>query len=93
MQASPPGLAGDGISEDPQAVRALLATNLIGVLNTVEPLIAPMCGRGHGQIAFIGSIAGLRGLPYSPAYCASKAAVHAYAESLARTARKTWRSA
>ncbi len=76
------GLAGDGISEDPQAVRALLATNLIGVLNTVEPLIAPMCGRGHGQIAFIGSIAGLRGLPYSPAYCASKAAVHAYAESL-----------
>ncbi len=76
------GLSGDVLSEDPEAVRALLATNLMGVLNTVEPLIAPMCGRGRGHLAFIGSIAGLRGLPYSPAYCASKAAVHAYAESL-----------
>jgi short-subunit dehydrogenase len=76
------GLSDDGLSEDPDSVRALLATNLIGVLNTVEPLIAPMCGRGRGHLAFIGSIAGLRGLPYSPAYCASKAAVHSYAESL-----------
>ena len=76
------GLPGDGLSEDPDSVRALLATNLLGVLNTVEPLIAPMCSRGRGHLAFIGSIAGLRGLPYSPAYCASKAAVHAYAESL-----------
>jgi short-subunit dehydrogenase len=41
-----------------------------------------MCGRGAGQIAFIGSIAGLRGLPYAPSYCATKAAVHAYSESL-----------
>ncbi len=76
------GLSGEGLNEDPEAVRALLATNLIGVFNTVEPLIAPMCGRGRGHLAFIGSIAGLRGLPYSPAYSAGKAAVHAYAESL-----------
>jgi short-subunit dehydrogenase len=76
------GLSGEGLSEDPEAVRALLATNLMGVLNTIEPLITPMCDRGAGHLAFIGSIAGLRGLPYSPAYCASKAAVHAYAEAL-----------
>ncbi len=76
------GLGSNGGKEDPEAVRALLATNLFGVLNTVEPLIGPMCARGRGQLAFVGSIAGLRGLPFSPAYCASKAAVHAYAESL-----------
>ncbi len=81
------GLAPDAPTEHPDAVRAVLATNLMGVLNTVEPLIAPMCARSHGQIAFIGSMAGLRGLPYSPAYCMSKAAVHAYAELLARAAR------
>ncbi len=76
------GLAPEDIAEDPHAVRAIIGTNLIGVLNTVEPLIAPMCARGAGQIAFVGSIAGLRGLPYAPSYCATKAAVHAYSESL-----------
>jgi short-subunit dehydrogenase len=76
------GLAPDEFTEDPEAVRAVMATNLTGVLNTVEPFITPMCGRGRGQIAFIGSIAGLHGLPYSPAYCLTKAAVHSYADSL-----------
>jgi NADP-dependent 3-hydroxy acid dehydrogenase YdfG len=76
------GLSEKDLAEDPEAARALLATNLFGVLNTIEPLIAPMCARGSGQLTLIGSIAGLRGLPFSPAYCASKAAVHAYAESL-----------
>jgi NADP-dependent 3-hydroxy acid dehydrogenase YdfG len=76
------GLAPGDIAEDPRAVRAIVGINLIGVLNTVEPLIAPMCARGAGQIAFIGSIAGIRGLPYAPSYCATKAAVHAYSESL-----------
>jgi short-subunit dehydrogenase len=76
------GLGPDDVAEPPQAVRAILATNLVGVLNTVEPLIGPMCDRRRGQLAFIGSIAGLRGLPYAPAYSATKAAVHAYSESL-----------
>lgn len=76
------GLAPGGIAESPDAVRALLATNLGGVLNSVEPLILPMTARGHGHIAIVGSIAGLISLPYSPAYCASKAAVHAYASAL-----------
>ena len=76
------GLAPDELAEDPEAVRAIIATNLIGVLNTAEPLIAPMCARGTGQLAFVGSIAGLHGLPYSPSYCLTKAGVHAYAESI-----------
>jgi short-subunit dehydrogenase len=76
------GLAPGDLAEDPRAVRTIIGINLIGVLNTVEPLIAPMCGRGTGQIALIGSIAGVRGLPYAPSYCATKAAVHAYSESL-----------
>jgi NADP-dependent 3-hydroxy acid dehydrogenase YdfG len=76
------GLAPGAIAEDPGAVRAIIGINLIGVLNTVEPVIALMCARGSGQIAFIGSIAGVRGLPYAPSYCATKAAVHAYSESL-----------
>ena len=76
------GLGPDDLTEDPEAVRAIIATNLLGVLNTVEPLIQPLCARGTGQIAMVGSLAGLHGLPYSPAYCVTKAGVHAYAESL-----------
>ena len=76
------GLGPDDLCEAPDAVRAILATNLVGVLNTAEPLIRPMCARGRGHLAFIGSIAALRPLPYSPAYSATKAAVHAYAEAL-----------
>jgi short-subunit dehydrogenase len=76
------GLGPRQLAEHPDAVRAIIAINLIGVLNTVEPLIVPMCARRRGQIAFVGSIAGMRGLPYSPAYCATKAAIHAYSESL-----------
>jgi short-subunit dehydrogenase len=76
------GLGPEEAAENPAAVRAILATNLLGVLNTVEPVIGPMCGRGSGHLAFVGSMAGLRGLPYAPAYSAAKAAVHSYTESL-----------
>jgi short-subunit dehydrogenase len=76
------GLSPGQIAEDPEAVRATLSINVLGVFNTVEPAIDAMTARRRGQIAIVGSMAGLRGLPYSPAYCATKAAVHLYADSL-----------
>ena len=82
------GLPAGELAEDPDAVRGIIAINLIGALNTVEPLIEPMAQRGSGRIALTGSIAGLRGLPYSPAYCATKAAVHLYADSLRGNLRR-----
>jgi short-subunit dehydrogenase len=76
------GLSPGQILEPTESVRATLAINVAGVFNTVEPAILPMTRRGSGTIAMVGSMAGVRGLPYSPAYCATKAAVHSYAESL-----------
>jgi short-subunit dehydrogenase len=76
------GLSPGQMLEDPDAVRATFSINVLGVLNTVEPAIPAMCARGKGQIAMVGSMAGVRGLPYSPAYCATKAAVHLYGDSL-----------
>ena len=38
--------------------------------------------RGSGRLVGIGSVAGIRGLPGHGAYCASKAAVISYCESL-----------
>ncbi|MEZ5840186.1 MAG: SDR family NAD(P)-dependent oxidoreductase [Hyphomicrobiales bacterium] len=76
------GIGRDRPFETPEAVRALLAVNLVGVLNTVEPLLEPMSRRRAGRIAVVGSISGLKGMLYSPAYCAAKSAVHAWADSM-----------
>ncbi len=60
----------------------VLATNLNAVVSTFHPFIGPMRRRGRGTLAAIASVAGVRGLPGSEAYCASKAALINYAESL-----------
>lgn len=76
------GLSSGQILETPDAVRAMMAINVAGVFNTVEPLIPAMSGRRRGQIAIVGSMAGVRALPYSPSYCAAKSAVHMWADCL-----------
>jgi len=70
-----------GIESDNQ-IREIFATNLDGLLNVINPAIIKMKNRNYGQIALISSLAGFRGLPSSPAYSASKAAVRVYGEGL-----------
>jgi short-subunit dehydrogenase len=67
--------------EDETAARRVLATNIEGVFNTVFPLIPRMQARRVGQIALVSSLAAFRGLPITPSYSASKAAVKALGES------------
>jgi short-subunit dehydrogenase len=69
-------------SEGADAVARQVAVNLLGAINTVEPLLPALCSRGRGRVAVVASIAAYRGLPYSPGYCASKAGLRAYAEAL-----------
>ncbi len=76
------GLSPGQVLETPEAVRAMMAINVNGVFNTVEPAIPTMFARGAGQIAIVGSMAGVRSLPYSPAYCAAKASIHMWADCL-----------
>jgi short-subunit dehydrogenase len=73
-----PGTAAEGLTLATRQVR----TNLLGVMNTVEPLLPGFLARGRGRIAIVSSIAGYRGLPYSPAYSASKAGARAYGEAI-----------
>ncbi len=58
------------------------ATNNTGLAATFHPFVAAMTVRGSGALVGIGSVAAIRGLPGHGAYCASKAAVVAYCESL-----------
>jgi len=72
-----------------EEVREVFAVNLNGMLNTIEPLLPLMKKRRRGQIALMSSLAGTRGFPVSPSYCATKAAIRVYAEGLrARLARE-----
>jgi short-subunit dehydrogenase len=71
-----------GMREDLEVMRRTFATNNLGMAATFHPFIDAMTRRGSGALVGIGSVAGIRGLPGHGAYCASKAAVIAYCESL-----------
>lgn len=68
--------------EDLDVLEKVYRTNVFAMANTFHPFIGPMKLRGNGQLVGIGSVAGIRGLPGSEAYCASKSAVITYCESL-----------
>lgn len=68
--------------ESDKQVRQIFNVNIGGVLNTIQPLIPRMSARKRGQVAIMSSLAGMRGLPSSPAYSASKACVRFYGEAL-----------
>jgi short-subunit dehydrogenase len=78
MAGTPPG----GEIETSQAGYGAIETNVLGVLNTVQPLLSQMVARRGGQVAIVSSLAAFVALPDSPSYCASKAAILAYGRSL-----------
>jgi short-subunit dehydrogenase len=75
--------------EDLDAFGDVFRTNVLATAYTFHPFIGRMRARGRGTLVGIASVAGIRGLPGSEAYCASKAAVISYCESLRVELRKT----
>jgi NAD(P)-dependent dehydrogenase (short-subunit alcohol dehydrogenase family) len=76
---------GQGPFEGSAQIRAVFATNVEGVFNTVLPALERRCR----HIVIIGSIAGLIALPTSPAYSAAKAALDFWVRGVApRAARE-----
>lgn len=68
--------------EDIHVKARTFALNNTGLAATFHPFVAAMVARGSGSLVGIASVAAIRGLPGHGAYCASKAAVVAYCESL-----------
>lgn len=70
------------VQGDIDVMARTFATNNIGMAATFHPFVDAMVQRRSGTFVGIGSVAGIRGLPGHGAYCASKAAVISYCESL-----------
>ena len=70
------------IEDDLKAFQEVFDINVMGMVNTFHPFIAPMREAGKGTLVGIASVAGFRGIPGGGAYSASKAAAIKYCESL-----------
>ena len=70
------------IRDDLNVLADTLAINNVGLAATFHPFLAAMRQRGSGTLVGVASVAAIRGLPGHGAYCASKAAVVAFCESL-----------
>jgi short-subunit dehydrogenase len=70
------------LREDLDVLADTLALNNVGLAATFHPFLAAMRARGSGTLVGVASVAAIRGLPGHAAYCASKAGVVAYCESL-----------
>ena len=68
--------------DDAEVFRKTLETNVLGLVHTFQPFLAPMRAARRGAFVGIASVAGFRGLPGAAAYSASKAAAIRYLESL-----------
>ena len=86
--------AGIGVTDhaaqlDPEKVAEVMNVNVLGAVNSAAAVLPQMVERGSGQLVAIASLAGYRGLAKSAAYCASKAALSVFFESLRIDLRHT----
>ncbi len=83
-----------GPPEDAAQTRRIFEVNVRGVLNTALPALEVMASQSpdekglRGRIAVLSSLAAFAAVPGAPAYCASKAAVDAWAVGNAWAARR-----
>ena len=83
------GRPADADIESSPASYALMETNVLGVLNSIQPVLPRMMARRRGQIGIVSSIAAFVPLPDAPSYCGSKSAVLTYGLALRSALRES----
>jgi NADP-dependent 3-hydroxy acid dehydrogenase YdfG len=74
---------------DWRTVRTIMDVNVTSACVTIAAALPKMIARNHGHVAAMSSLAAFRGMPGNGSYCASKAALHVWMESLRVDLRKT----
>jgi short-subunit dehydrogenase len=82
------GRTADADIESPGASYAVMETNVLGVLNSVHPVLSRMTARKRGHIGIVSSIAAFIPLPDAPSYSASKSAILTYGLALRSALRR-----
>lgn len=77
------------VNQEPDDVMRLMQINFAGTVYMVKAVLPAMLERDAGEIISFGSIAGQAIVPSLGSYCASKAAVNTYMESLIWELSKT----
>jgi short-subunit dehydrogenase len=82
-------VANAGVSEptpgrgmDWKVAKQILDVNVSAACVTIAAALPAMVRRGSGTVVAVSSLAAFRGFPGSAAYCASKAALHTFMESV-----------
>ncbi|ROV59281.1 SDR family oxidoreductase [Vibrio ponticus] len=68
--------------QDPAEWKRMFDVNVIGLMNGMQAVLAPMKERRSGTIINISSVAGRKTFPNHAAYCGTKFAVHAISENV-----------
>lgn len=63
-------------------IKKIMAVNVMGAIGSLEIAKNIMLQQGSGHLVGLSSVAAVRGFPQSSAYCASKAALTSYLESI-----------
>jgi short-subunit dehydrogenase len=83
------GTADHAMRLTPEHAATVIGINVLGAVNSVAAVLPEMVQRNQGRLVAISSLAAYRGLPKSGAYCASKAALSSYFESVRIDLRNT----
>ena len=75
-------LLGQIDTQDTSEWQRMFDVNVLGLLNGMQSVLAPMKARNSGTIINISSIAGKKTFPDHAAYCGTKFAVHAISENV-----------
>ena len=75
-------LLGQVDTQDASEWKRMFDVNVLGLLNGMQSVLAPMKARNSGTIINISSIAGKKTFPDHAAYCGTKFAVHAISENV-----------
>ncbi|OBT13270.1 oxidoreductase [Vibrio sp. UCD-FRSSP16_10] len=75
-------LLGQIDTQDANEWKRMFDVNVLGLLNGMQAVLAPMKARNSGTIINISSIAGKKTFPNHAAYCGTKFAVHAISENV-----------